>query len=108
MKSQLLPDLFHPISRLLVAAGAPTVPLENPLNEATFGSGPPLICARREGDERSSNECQASLLYLWVNIVEVLEPRLSVFVRQQHSSTDVGGEMTQSFANKETKPSLVL
>lgn len=73
-KPRLLPDLFHPISRLVVAADAPpAVPLWNSLNEPTFGSGPPLIPARREGDECSSNECQASLLYLWVNIVWLLK-----------------------------------
>lgn len=54
-------------------ASVPAALLWNSLNEPTFSSRPPLISARREGDEFSSNECQALLLYLLVNVVWALK-----------------------------------
>lgn len=77
----------------------PAAPLWNTLNEPTFGSRLPLTSARREGDEFSSNECQALLLYLLVNMVWVLESldfRFPLsFLFQTHS---------QYHVNKENKP----
>lgn len=76
-------------------AMAPAGLLWNSLNEPTFGSRPPLISARRrEGDEFSSNECQALLFYLLVNVVWALKipgvPFFLSFLFQTHAHTNSG------------------
>lgn len=103
VKFQLLPDSFHPLHGCSRSAAALLLH-----SEPISGSRPPFSSARQEGDKFSSNERQALLSCLLVNVVWASTSPFPFILVSKTLTQLVGSARLQCSPNRLNEPPLAL